>query len=418
MSYVSDVTLPKGSVYVSRKKDRNLDAKARQLLLDPLSLYNAIRRAGKLGVVGEERNLGIVIVGGTSRTLPEPLSILLKGPSSGGKSNLVKKCLRLFPVKCIVDRAGISPKALAHGKVSLRHKIFYINELRSAKEAQLFLRLLQSEGKIEHEFTTVRGSARGTKTAKRVGTPVVLSTTTEMEIFTDDENRFLSSSMDVSPAQNRAINVARARTPRNPDVSDLPVWQKAMSLLVYTKGDFEHSPKWLEYVATKLPQEPVRVRRDWDRFLNFCSAVALWRSFGRKKPVDITFEDYCIAHRLLEPVLASTLESQRAQADVVSRAVGKLYKRLQRAVTVREVAKKLGWKRAVVYKHLKKAIKNHLVRYEDGNREQNVKPVLPIAHSGAQFLPSPQRVLRHYPELGKKVKYVDPLTGKWKAVRR
>jgi len=136
--------------------------------------------------------------------------------------------------------------------------------------------------------------------------PVVLSTTTDDKVYPDDETRFLSLEVDLSPAQSRAIVRARARRPLIPDRSDLPVWQKAMSLLAYKKGDFENLPEWMEYVATKLPLDEVRVRRDWDRFLKFCGAVALWQSFGKKRPVDISFKDYCIAFRILEPVFALT----------------------------------------------------------------------------------------------------------------
>jgi|SRR5579864_1011082 len=165
-----------------RTAKRGLDRKAQDLLHDPMFLYKAGQKVGDLGVVGEKRNRLVLILAGMSKALPEPTSVLVKGPPSSGKSNLVKKTLRLFPANCIVDRAGLSPKALAHGKVSLKHKILFINELRSAKEAQLLLRLLQSEGKIEHEFTTVRGAARGTKTVRRVGMPVVLSTTTDEKV--------------------------------------------------------------------------------------------------------------------------------------------------------------------------------------------------------------------------------------------
>jgi hypothetical protein len=400
------------------KHERGLLRKARQLLRDPFFLYKAGQKVGDLGVIGEERNRQVLIVAGMSKALPEPTSVLVKGPTSSGKSNLVKATLRLFPASCIVDRAGLSPKALAHGKVSLKHKILFINEYRCGKDAQQLLRLIQSEGKIEHEFATVRGTARGTKTAKRVGMPVVLSTTTDKNVYPDDETRFLSLSVDLSPAQSRAIVRARARRPLIPDCSDLPIWQKAMSLLVYKKGDFEHPPEWIEYVATKLPLDEVRVRRDWDRFLKFCAAVALWRSFGRKKPVDISFKDYCIAFRILEPVFASALQSVRAQNDVLGAAVATLYKRFQRPVEVQEIAEEMGWKESLAYKNVKKAAKNHLAKYEAGTREHNLKRVLPIDQGAVRFLPSPRSVLKHYPELGDKVKYVDPLSGKWKAVRR
>ncbi len=402
----------------NNKHDRGLTKKARQLLGDPFFLYKAGQRVGDLGVVGEKRNRQVLILAEMSKALPEPTSVLVKGPTSSGKSNLVKTTLRLFPANCVVERAGLSRKALAHGKGSLAHKILFISEYRCGKDSQQLLRLLQSEGRIAHEFAMFRGAARGTATATRIGMPVVLSTTTDEEVFPDDETRFQSLFMDRGPAQNRAVNLARARRPINPDCSDLPVWQRAMSLLVYKKGDFEHPPKWLEYVARRLPRNQERVRRDWDRFLKFCTVVALWQSFGQKKPVDISFIDYCIAYRILEPVFATTLHRQRSQEDILGRAVAKLYERFQRAVTVREIAEELEWKGSLVYKRLKRAAKNRLVKYEDVTRERNLKRVLPIDQGVRRFLPSPRSVLKHYPELGDKVKFVDPLSGKWKVVKR
>ena len=108
----------------------------------------------------------------------------------------------------------------------------------------------------------------------------------------------------------------------------------------------------------------------------------------------------------------------RAQEYVLGSAVAELHKRFRRAISVHEIAKKLEWKSSLVYKQLKRAVRKHLVRYEGGTREHNVKRVLPIDQGVGRFLPSPRSVLKHYPELGKKVKYVDPLSGKWKAVRK
>jgi hypothetical protein len=34
------------------------------------------------------------------------------------------------------------------------------------------------------------------------------------------------------------------------------------------------------------------------------------------------------------------------------------------------------------------------------------------------FLPRPKSVLRNNPEIGEKVKYVDPFTGRWREVRK
>src|SRR5580704_17998911 len=128
-------------------------------------------------------------------------------------------------------------------------------------------------------MSTRRSRKRNTKVAQRVGIPVVITTTTDQEVFADDETRFVSCWIDISREQSLAILEARARGPKTIDRRDLPIWRAAMSLLKYKKGDFEHPPKWLQYVARHLPLDDVRVRRDWDRFLTFCSAIALCRSF-------------------------------------------------------------------------------------------------------------------------------------------
>lgn len=133
-----------------RKVDRE---KANRLLNDPLFLYKACKKVGKLGIVGERRNILILLLAAIARVFPKPPSVLIKGPTSSGKSTVVKTTLQLFPPECILERAGLSRKALAHGKGSLAHKILFIHEYRCGRDAQQLLRLLQSEGRITHEFT-------------------------------------------------------------------------------------------------------------------------------------------------------------------------------------------------------------------------------------------------------------------------
>jgi hypothetical protein len=397
---------------------RQLDKQARHLLRNPLFLYMALKKVGDLGVVGEESNRLILVLAGLTRTLPRPASVLVKGPTSSGKSTLVESSIQLFPPSCVVERAGLSKKALAHGAGSLAHKILFLNEYRCGKDAQQFTRLLQSQGQIKHEFTTIHGAQRGTKIMERIGTPVVLSTTTDEIVFADDETRFQSIFVDQSREQNRRIVLARSRKPQTADRRDLPVWQKATTLLKYKNGDFEHPPKWMEYVARHLPLECVRVRRDWDRFLTFCSAVAMWRAFGSNKAVDISFEDYCIAYRILEPVFASTLHNTRSQEYLIGDAVSRLSRKRKRAVSVGEIARDLGWKDSLVYKQLKIAERKRLIKYESGTRERNLKRVLPIGLGMGRFLPHPHSVLKRNLELDEKVNYIDPLTGKKRVVRR
>src|SRR5436190_1660699 len=201
----------------------SIETRALRLIADPLFLFNAGQKIGEMGIVGEERNRLILLLAGIARNLPEPPSVLVKGSTSSGKSTLVKRSIQLFPPECVIERAGLSQKALAYGGGSLASKILFINEYRCGKDSQLLLRLLQSEGRIKHESTMVQGARRGTKTLERLGTPVVLTTTTDEHVFSDDETRFLSLWVDESESQTLAILTAQASISKAGNVQDLPV---------------------------------------------------------------------------------------------------------------------------------------------------------------------------------------------------
>jgi hypothetical protein len=163
----------------------------------------------------------------------------------------------------------------------------------------------------------------------------------------------------------------------------------------------------------------VRVRRDWDRFLSFCKSIALCRGgWQLNRSVNITFSDYCVAHRILEPVFASTLRGVRTQEFALGKAVARLNRRLQRAATIRETASELHWNEPVVYKYVKSAVKNGLVEFEEGTREKNVKRLIARLGNSGRFLPSPLRVLRDNAEIEDEVSFVDPFTGSWQTIRR
>jgi len=279
---------------------------------------------------------------------------------------------------------------------------------RCGKDAQQLLRLLQSEGHITHEFTTIGAGRSGTRTVKQVGNPVVLTTTTASEVYRDDETRFVSCPISTSRAQTLAIYQARAEGPRIRKTTDLPVWWAATFMLKYEKDDFEHNPPWLRYVAKKLPRDDVRGRRDWSRFLSFVSAVALCRGYRDGHPVDITFSDYCVAYRILEPVFAFTRRTSLTNERELAAAVAALAKRSGKSVTIRQIAKKLKWKEKVVYKRAKAAAKSGLIEYEKETRERNLKLIRVRGDLENGFLPNPVDVLRHNPQIGERVRYVDP----------
>src|SRR5215467_6914691 len=119
-----------------RIKKKLLREKARQLLRDRRILYLAKRAFEALGVVGEERTGLAVFLAALTTKLPEPVSILIKGASSSGKSNIARKILYLFPPDLIEERTSLSAKAPAYSEDSLANRILFLQEYRGGKDAQ------------------------------------------------------------------------------------------------------------------------------------------------------------------------------------------------------------------------------------------------------------------------------------------
>src|SRR5258708_530908 len=103
-----------------KKNQVRVSARARELLRDQAFLYRAMTKIGALGVVGEERNRLILFLAGLTKDLDVQVSVLVKGQSSSGKSNLVRRTLQIFPPESIICRASLSAKAPVHGEGSLK----------------------------------------------------------------------------------------------------------------------------------------------------------------------------------------------------------------------------------------------------------------------------------------------------------
>jgi hypothetical protein len=408
----------------TREMREKVRAAALTLLRDALFFFRFVQQIGELGIVGEQRNCLILFLAGMTKAFDKPVSVLKKGASSTGKSESVKATLSFFPPECVSTRASLSRKAPAYGAGDLSGKILYIAEYRGAKDALYLTRLLQSEGRIEHEYTTVTGRKRGTVVATRKGIPVVFSTTTERRVFEDDETRFLSIQADDSPEQTQGVIVACfSSAPNQQRGTNLSIWQEAIRIACQKVPRFRH-PVWFNYLAKHIPTGEPRARRDAVRFLSLLKAVALCRSYsdGRIRQcaseIEINFADYCVAHRILAPAFTSTFAGAHPRALELADGVRALSEKLDRPVAVKELAKKLAWDGALVYKYAKEAAAAKLIDYEPGFRVWNVKRLLPGIVSSPGFLPDPQLIFHNCPETGKDVSYLDPLTGKAVVLRR
>jgi hypothetical protein len=409
------------TVNTKRKSSQHVQEEARALLRDPMFFNRASTMIGHCGVVGELENRLRMFSSGLTKDHGEPVSIVVKGASSSGKNNLAKGVIKVFPPESLRIRSTMSKRALSSGGGSLDGLIYYVHEHAGARDAQLEIRLNQSEKSIANEYAAVNGRRRSAEVSERSGAPVWWTTTTEPLIFTDDETRNLSISVDESAEQTLAIALALLKGLPQPSKTDLRIWHDAIRLL----GDYQVTvgfPNWMDFVATKLPISQVRVRRDWGAFLALCKVITISRCWSdskqRSKEITFNFPDYCVAHRILATAFASTVHGVHERELSIAHAVRELNARTRRPVTVREVAAHLEWKEALAYKYSPLAVQHNLVENEGGTKEKNLKRLLPVPDPPKDFLPSRWSVFHENPDIGATASYIDPITGVKKTFTR
>jgi hypothetical protein len=93
---------------------------------DILSLFaDAVE---KRGVAREARAAQLLYLALTSRVLNRPISAVVTGPSSGGKSFIVERTLEFFPSSVFYDLTAMSDRALIYSTEPLSHRFIVLYE--------------------------------------------------------------------------------------------------------------------------------------------------------------------------------------------------------------------------------------------------------------------------------------------------
>ena len=108
----TDADKPPDSKSLLSAMPKTVRQEARKMLNASDLMDRVIDDIGRLGVAGEEKLSATTYLIGTSRLLPEPLAAIVQGPSSSGKSYVIKKVARLFPPEAVILATQMTPQAL------------------------------------------------------------------------------------------------------------------------------------------------------------------------------------------------------------------------------------------------------------------------------------------------------------------
>jgi hypothetical protein len=314
----------------------------------------------KAGVVGEERAANLLYLALTSRFLEKPVSVLVKGPSSGGKSYLVEKVLGFFPESAYHALTGMSERALIYDDEPLEHRFLVIYEAAGLQGdyPTYIVRSLLSEGRVK--YITVEKTAEGIRprTVERHGPTGLILTTTAVKIHHENETRHLSVDITDTPEQTSAILKALAR--EGAETLDPSRWHALQEWLA--EAEHRVTIPFGEALSDLFAPRAVRLRRDFGAILNLIRAHALLHQVNRERDAEgrviATLDDYAGVRRLVADLVSEGVEAT-VPSDVrilVEKARELLEETGRGSVSQTELGRAMKLGKATISRRVEKAV--------------------------------------------------------------
>jgi len=396
--YIKQTLEPKKKEVVMNEKEKQ---EALALLKAPDLLERILRDFEKCGVIGEQTNKLVSYLAAVSRKLDRPLAILIQSSSAAGKTWLMESVLAFVPEEERIKYSAMTGQSLFYmGETNIKHKILAIVEEEGAERTRYALKLLQSEGELSIA-STGKDPVTGVLTTKeyRVEGPVMIfSTTTDIDIDEELQNRCIILTVDESREQTRAIHQQQReqRTLKglrnNQEKADLlKVHHNAQRLLrpLPVVNPYAHQLTFLD--------DKTRTRRDHEKYLSLIDSITLLHQYqrplktfkqsdnksGNGHPtlyVTVTLDDIEIANRLASKVLGRSLDDlpphTRRFLGLIQEMVKGECERLQVEQADyrfyrRQICEHTGWGLTQVRLHLDRLVEHEYVLVHRGSRGQS-----------------------------------------------
>jgi hypothetical protein len=290
---------------------------AKAMLDDANLMQRVVDDIGLLGVAGEKELRATVYLIGVSRLLDQPLAGIVQGPSSSGKSYVIKKTASLFPPETILRATQLTAQALFYMQPgSLVHRFVVVGERSRAEnddtaDTTRALREMLSEGRLSKALPVKVNGLIETKLIEQDGPIAYIESTTLTKVFAEDANRCIMLTTDEQPEQTRRIisalaaGYARGMTADAQRIIDrhhaLQRLLQAYSVIV----------PYAERLGEAIDSHPCEARRAFPQVVSLIQASALLHQRQRQVDADGRLiagaDDYRLARHLLAVPMARQL---------------------------------------------------------------------------------------------------------------
>ena len=363
-----------------------------------------------LGVEGEDSVAQTIFLSLISRYLGRPVSNIVKGQSSGGKSFVVQETLKFFPQSAYFSLTDMSARLLAFTDEPLEHRFIVLYEAAglsngNGKENEgedqtknYFIRSLLSEGCIDYGITVkTKNGFEGRKIHKDGPTGLIL-TTTKVALHPENETRYLSFTINDTPEQTKNVLRAIARKESNLDyaIVDFDLWHSFHAWL-----DLNTHTVFIPFamqLAEEIPPVAVRLRRDFTLLLNLIKAHTILHQATREKDsqgrILATLNDYAAVRGLISGVISDGVGAtvDKKVREVVT-AVENILAEHNECATMQQLVERLKLHKSTISRRVLLALTGGYLANSNNNNRKPYKLVLgEQLPDEVEILPSPERI--------------------------
>jgi len=380
------------------------------LVCSPNILGKFIQDMGSLGVCGEERVAKTLFLSVNSRYLDRPISNIVKGQSSGGKSYVVQETLRFFPTDAYISMTDMSAKALAFTEEPLAHRFIVLYEatgLSTGKNKEgenedqtknYFIRSLLSEGCIDYYITVKGKDGFETRNIHKEGPTGLILTTTKIALHPENETRYLSHTINDTPEQTKNIlrAIARKEDGIESDSVNFDLWH-ALHEWLNISNHTVYIP-FVNELAEEIPPVAVRLRRDFTLILNLIRSHAILHQANRETDergrLIATIDDYAVVRELVSNVVSDGVGAtvdKRVREVVV--AVQNIRDEGNEHATTQQLCNKLQLHKSTISRRVLLALKEGYLVNADNKARKPYKLILgePLPDE-VEILPAPDKL--------------------------
>jgi hypothetical protein len=293
----------------------------RELAQAPDLMDRMVQQVQSMGVVNERNLIVLTYLAATSRVLKNPINVLAKGVSSGGKSFTITNVLELIGPDYVNQLTSSSALSLVYDTRPLSHAVVFLFEAAQMQAEKptdrdstfaMLVRTLISEGRIIHQTTVEDPNSPTGRRVERIVRegPIAFIATTTGTIYDENETRMLSWHIHEDRDQTHAVmkGIATHACGVVATPIDLAVWHDLQRWLAL--GPNDAVVPFAREIAERIPPLMVRFRRDISSLFNFIKASAILHQAQRQKDdqgrVVATIADYELAYPIFSRVMAES----------------------------------------------------------------------------------------------------------------